>query len=613
MTTDESYHQPASPQTGEISVSPQPTPSNSTDTSSDGLSSRKVKNDEVKVIHLKLYSDKNTYGQRDEGAGIELSGATFPPAKVDEEYNAVVEFDVHSKSNPFPTREITLKNQEEQDGFKLVLDDKWQGVKEQAKNFGDYGLNVEITLKGKPKEKETNKLKVRVYGKPNVEFNGGFRFSITSKGYQRISNPISFIINPDPWSLWKDLPHDGTAPYNDKPDTASKTARVGDFLVLAASLRGRSHAHVGAFRDDEFLIKLAESPDQWSVLAVADGAGSARYSREGSKLACQAAVKSWFQYLNDESCRQRLEAELLSPLEERLQDANAQCESPYDFSELAQDFEARNKLFYTAPYYGYDAIKEEHENRKNEEERVTIKDYNTTLLLTAFRRLTLDDTSYTLFLSYWIGDGAPAVFKPNGCDKVFLLGKVDAGEYAGQTRFLTNDQIKPELVCARLRFLCVKDFEALAMMTDGVSDPFFNSENDLSQFDDWNVFWKDVLPQYFPGVLNQNLTDADRAEKLLDGLNFKKTSYHDDRTLLLLLPHQGETPLVDVEESTNGQVDGESNDAPSLNEASQESAESAEESVESPLTPPEYSPLEKNAVCEENSSSEDNAATNSNS
>ncbi len=230
-----------------------------------------------------------------------------------------------------------------------------------------------------------------------------------------------------------------------------------------------------------------------------------------------------------------------------MQDANAQGESPYDFSKLAQCFEAKKQLFYRAPYYGYAAIKKEYENRKNEEERVTIKDYNTTLLLTAFRRLELDGASYTLFLSYWVGDGAPAVFKPNGRDEVFLLGEVDAGEYAGQTRFLTNDQIKPELVCARLRFLCVKDFETLAMMTDGVSDPFFSSEKDLSQFNEWNDFWNEVLPQYFPGALDKNVPDAERAEKLLEGLNFKKTSYHDDRTLLLLLPRQGEASPVAVE------------------------------------------------------------------
>ena len=140
------------------------------------------------------------------------------------------------------------------------------------------------------------------------------------------------------------------------------------------------------------------------------------------------------------------------------------------------------------------------------------------------------------------------------------------------------------------------------MMTDGVSDPFFNSENDLSNFDAWNNFW---TKKELQDAMKKNgaVSDAERAEKLLAWLNFKETGYHDDRTLLILLPHEEETPSVDVEKSSDAQ------------ETSQDSAEPSQErqeQEESSLTPCESSAPEDNIESEENPSSEDNDATNSN-
>ncbi|MBK9225311.1 MAG: protein phosphatase 2C domain-containing protein [Flavobacterium sp.] len=54
--------------------------------------------------------------------------------------------------------------------------------------------------------------------------------------------------------------------------------------MVVASKRGRSHANVGSFRDDDFAFKDFENTG-WSVICAADGAGSAKLSREGSKIA----------------------------------------------------------------------------------------------------------------------------------------------------------------------------------------------------------------------------------------------------------------------------------------------------------------------------------------
>ncbi|MBK6541817.1 MAG: protein phosphatase 2C domain-containing protein [Flavobacteriales bacterium] len=59
---------------------------------------------------------------------------------------------------------------------------------------------------------------------------------------------------------------------------------------MVASNRGRSHAHEGKFRDDDFKVASLNGTG-WSIVAVADGAGGSKYSRKGSFIACNAAVQ----------------------------------------------------------------------------------------------------------------------------------------------------------------------------------------------------------------------------------------------------------------------------------------------------------------------------------
>lgn len=75
--------------------------------------------------------------------------------------------------------------------------------------------------------------------------------------------------------------------------------------IVAASLRGRSHAQEGKPRDDAFRFATTHG---WQVLAVSDGAGSACYSREGARLACEKAVAVCCERLDDESYRDGFEA-----------------------------------------------------------------------------------------------------------------------------------------------------------------------------------------------------------------------------------------------------------------------------------------------------------------
>jgi hypothetical protein len=65
-------------------------------------------------------------------------------------------------------------------------------------------------------------------------------------------------------------------------------------------------------------------------------------------------------------------------------------------------------------------------------------------------------------VSFWIGDGAMVICRPNGTDKVLVLGSPDSGDYAGQTRFLTMPgEINPAKVRERTYFSFFDDFQSI--------------------------------------------------------------------------------------------------------------------------------------------------------
>ena len=121
-----------------------------------------------------------------------------------------------------------------------------------------------------------------VRGEPEhaEEFEFTFQYSMDNATH---SGRCKLNIIPDPRSLWKVLEPEAGQPFI-KDHTDQRLISTEKFDLIAASRRGRSHEHAGTFRDDDF--SLFYIPDtEWSVITVADGAGSAIYSREGSRIA----------------------------------------------------------------------------------------------------------------------------------------------------------------------------------------------------------------------------------------------------------------------------------------------------------------------------------------
>ena len=114
-----------------------------------------------------------------------------------------------------------------------------------------------------------------------------------------LEKKVSFVINQDPRKLWKTLPVDWDnmpEPKYKNEDTQAEYVKVKTLTdgtpqkdIVAASKRGRSHAQESKPRDDHFKIKHISNG--WYIMAVADGAGSAKLSREGSRIACEESVK----------------------------------------------------------------------------------------------------------------------------------------------------------------------------------------------------------------------------------------------------------------------------------------------------------------------------------
>lgn len=302
------------------------------------------------------------------------------------------------------------------------------------------------------------------------------------------------IINPDPRTLWKCIEPPKNAPYQ-KPNADATTLIGTQKRIAVASRRGRSHEHAGLFRDDDFFA-LPDTESGWTVLIVADGAGGAQYSREGSRLAVSAAGKS-------------LSANLAGDIGKSLVETlNKWDEEPESRQLLGEKF---HFLFHEASKTAVQAI-------ETEAAAVNAKprDYSTTLLAAVIREC--DENTFVA--TFWLGDGAIATYGPKG--NVRLMGNPDGGEFAGQTRFLDRAAVMDASFSKRTRIGRFKDITAVILLTDGVSDPFFETDSGLADAGKWNFLWDQISPA---------LAGTDPGAALLDWLSFFVPGHHDDRTI----------------------------------------------------------------------------------
>ncbi|MDR2354380.1 MAG: protein phosphatase 2C domain-containing protein, partial [Deltaproteobacteria bacterium] len=401
---------------------------------------------------------------------------------------------------------------------------------------------------------KNDKYCVNILGTPNEGYDGElilkFRYIFdrdkSMAKYKKDECKKEFFIATDPRSMWQDL--EVTAEefvgYPTPNDAFNACETVGDDkIIIVASCRGRSHAHIGKPRDDNYFVACDKSSG-WNVMAVSDGAGSARYSRKGSEIACNTSVENFIKLVHTNEYNDIFNEDNLiawknyyyDQIDSYNNETTMNNEYRNQFSLLDEDI--ATKIIRNA----YAIIKKEAENKNITKEdptkEVTIHDYNATLLFLAYKKF-----SFGYFIiSYWIGDGALVLYKWNRQNKLLLLGKPDSGEFAGQTRFLTMaSELDPVTkVQDRIFFTFADDFESIIMATDGITDAYFPSDLSLESISDWEHFWNTTLQigedgnKGCPQIFDKSTPLPEKAKSLRDFLDFWSVGNHDDRTILIV-------------------------------------------------------------------------------
>lgn len=391
---------------------------------------------------------------------------------------------------------------ESQHGLKIEVDENKFSI------TGTPDLSA-LRKDGQPAPSEftlTAKYRLEVDGASGGAYEGEKEFKLV------IVSSIDKLWRDEPVN-WDQMPEPRYRNENHATDSAALDGE--EKHIVAASLRGRSHAQEGKPRDDAFRFATTHG---WQVLAVSDGAGSACYSREGARLACEKAVAVCCERLDNEPFRAGFEAHI-----------KALSATPDETDKRKPVGDSLYTLLCHAANQARQAIAQE-AGLQGKETRT----YAATLLLCVAKHF-----PFGWFVgSFWVGDGAIALYRRDTTPHtVYLMGEPDEGEYGGQTRFLTMPEVFSDAsaLYRRLRFRLVDDFSALFLMTDGVSDPKFETTNNLKKAEMWDALWDELT------AANALTNAAESEQALLEWLGFPSPGNHDDRTLLVLC---GNTPTA---------------------------------------------------------------------
>ncbi|MDG2432432.1 PP2C family serine/threonine-protein phosphatase [Flavobacterium sp.] len=375
-------------------------------------------------------------------------------------------------------------------------------VYSEIKDIEDSGLNF-------------NNEEELLFGNPLVsgDLKIKFLFRVEGEADDSILNEkiINIIINPDPKSLWKEIASDKNAPFW-KEDNIATSDSFLDKNIVIASKRGRSHANVGSFRDDDFSFKKINDTG-WEIIAVSDGAGSASLSRQGSKMACELVVTYFEELFTNEYLK--------------------------DFDDILlvhhnkTDLEAGKKI----SHFVYDNLSKASWFVHKELEKFALKlekplkNLHATFIFALVKKY---DFGYAI-LTFGVGD-CPIGLLNNDLTEIKLMNWLDVGEFGGGTRFITMPEIfQSDKFSTRFGFKLVEDFSYLMLMTDGIYDPKFVVEANLEKIDKWKEFLEDLQGKNEDKcAVEFNKDNEGISTQLSTWMDFWNPGNHDDRTLAII-------------------------------------------------------------------------------
>jgi hypothetical protein len=348
-----------------------------------------------------------------------------------------------------------------------------------------------------------------------------------SKGQKlRLQQSLEVWINPDPRAMWLQELEPGPQELYPKPHLQLEQLQSpAGRRLIGGSRRGRAHAVRGGFREDHMSlawISQATGSDKGSaenfdvaLLAVADGAGSAQFSREASRILCetwtQAFKNIWSQSLKVHSQSEMIQSPFLRTI---MGGALLEAQNALR-SAVEQSCEAEGRDFDQAS-----------------------RDWASTFLTLCVVSIPGDAhrTGRTRVVPFMMGDGAILAWNGQDCQ---LMGAPEHGDFAGETRFFLPHSCPPESWDSRMMDQDFENLQALFVMSDGVFDPLFGSEANALDREAFDFFWKAEgswgksqgveCTQGMEAIVGSPLA----AEELGSWLGFWSKGEHDDRTLAL--------------------------------------------------------------------------------
>jgi len=314
-----------------------------------------------------------------------------------------------------------------------------------------------------------------------------------------------------PLAAWTWLPPDPNLP---SPRQEEWTHRVDGFprkedvpnggCFISASARGRGHKQDGLYCDDSSSFFHAGC---WRVVIASDGAGSAKFSRSGSQVACDSVKKELGHFFKhfmmpelSEHALKLLEAEpggqdSIKPVLEAFQKGfSAARQGIVDWVKRTNSAgpESPERQYINRCLRGTQAEASRFDTSDSNAPLLVVEsDCNSTLLVaasTTVKHRKADGSIHELAMvvSCAIGDGMIAVFrKPQSASKsgseslATPLMKPDTGQYAGQTEFVSRTTSDPSSVRERFRvgfFGRPEDVVAVVAMTDGIADDYYEKK-----------------------------------------------------------------------------------------------------------------------------------------
>ncbi len=269
-------------------------------------------------------------------------------------------------------------------------------------------------------------------------------------------------------ATWKNIPPEDTSDPAD--DIKQCAEQVGRWKLFGASRRGKSHAHSGAYREDDFEMGgiSPKAPGCWAI-AVSDGAGSCRLSRVGAHLCVRTVIS------------------LLR------QDDNA----------LSDPKNALKKAVNGA----LTTLEEEAVKRECDAGELSC-----TLLVLLWKQDS-EEAGGTA-LSFQAGDGLIASFDENS--QLNPLATQDAGAFAGETHFLTSKIVHSTRDDRFKSFRFETPPHGFLVMSDGIADDLIPYEKNGP-----------ILVRELHRVLGRE----NSGEAMVELLGYEKRGSFDDRTL----------------------------------------------------------------------------------